>query len=144
MDITDVPIIKLLGISKADGESGFLLQLDDSPHYHNHLGTVSAAAQLALAEATSAECLQQHFPDLTRSVLAVVRRMEAKFRNPLKGKVRSRATIQPGDADKFSQTLRTKGRALIAVQVQIVGVDGSVGLMSVVEWFVQKQAAHSA
>ena len=78
-------------------------------------------------------------PGLAESVLAVVRRVEAKFRNPLTGKIRSRAAIQPGQADKLEEALRTKGRGLISVDVEIVGTDGTVGLLATVEWFVQKQ-----
>ena len=39
-------------------------------------------------------------------VLSVVRRMEVKFRNPLKGMILSRATIRPQDADKLAKQLR--------------------------------------
>jgi hypothetical protein len=93
MDITKVPFNKFVEIARPDGEPGFLLQLGDSANYENHLGTVHASAQLALAEATSGEYLMQQFPGLGQGVLAVVRRMEAKFGNPLKGKVMSRARI---------------------------------------------------
>ena len=83
MTITEVPFNRFLGIRKADGDPEYLLQLDDSPHYQNHLGTVHASVQLALAEASSGERLLQQFPDLAAGVLSVVRRVEAKFKNPL-------------------------------------------------------------
>jgi hypothetical protein len=139
MDITKVPFNKFVGITRTDGEPGFLLQLGDSANYENHLGTVHASAQLALAEATSGEYLMQQFPELGKGVLAVVRRMEAKFRNPLKGKVMSRARIPKEEADKFTEQLQSKGRGLIGVEVEVVGGDGVVGLIATVEWFVQKQ-----
>jgi hypothetical protein len=139
MDITEVPFNKFVGIARPDGEPGFLLQLCDSTDYENHLGTVHASAQLALAEATSGEHLMKQFPELGQGVLAVVRRMEAKFRNPLKGKVMSRARIPKEEADNFTELLQTKGRGLIGVEVEVVGADGVVGLIATVEWFVQKQ-----
>jgi acyl-coenzyme A thioesterase PaaI-like protein len=138
VDVTDVPFNRFLRITRAS-VPGFLLQLADSPDYQNHLGTVHAGVQLTLAETTSAECLVQHFPDLAERVVAVVRRVEAKFRNPLTGKLRSRATIHQGQADKLAEALETKGRGLISVDVEIVGSDGTVGLRATVEWFVQKQ-----
>src|ERR1700681_4005124 len=104
LDITSVPFNKFLGIERASAP-GFLLQLGDSTNLHNHLQTVHASAQLALAEATSGECLLQHFPDLGSGVLAVVRRLEAKFRNPLRGRILSRATIQQDIAEKLLETL---------------------------------------
>ena len=139
MDITEVPFNKFVGIARPEGEPGYLLQLCDSTDYENHLGTVHASAQLALAEAASGEYLMQQFPELGASVLAVVRRMEAKFRNPLKGKVMSRARISKEEADKFTELFQTKGRGLIGVEVEVVGADGAVGLIATVEWFVQKQ-----
>ena len=139
MEITQIPFNKLVGIARADGEPGFLLQLGASAEYENHLGTVHASAQLALAEASSGECLMQEVPELAKSVLAVVRRMEAKFRNPLKGKVMSRARIPKEEAHKFTEQFQTKGRGMIGVEVEVVGADGVVGLIATVEWFVQKQ-----
>jgi hypothetical protein len=115
------------------------LQLCNSTDYENHLGTVHANAQLALAEATSDEHLMKQFPELGQRVLAVVRRMEAKFRNPLKGKVMSRARISKEEADNFTKLLQTKGRGLIGVEVEVVDADGVVGLIATVEWFVQQQ-----
>jgi hypothetical protein len=137
MDITEVPFNKFVGIARPDGE-GFLLQLGDSADYENHLGTVHASAQLALAEATSGEYLMCQFPEFGDSVLAVVRRMEAKFRNPLKGKIRSRARIPKEEADSFTDLLQTKGRGLIGVEVE-VRADGVVGLIATVEWFVKAE-----
>lgn len=139
MEITEVPFNKLVGITRSDDKSGFLLQLDDSTAYENHLGTVHASAQLALAEATSGEFLIQQFQEFGKSVLAVVRRMEAKFRNPLKGKVMARARIPKEEADRFSELLHTKGRGLLSVEVEVVDADGVVGLIATVEWFMQKQ-----
>ena len=141
MDITEVPFNRFVGITRPDDESGFLLQLGDSTDYENHLGTVHASAQLALAEATSGEHLMQRFPEFGNSVFAVVRRMEAKFRNPLKGKVMSRASIPKEETDKLTELLQTKGRGMIGVEVEVVGADGVVGLIATVEWFVQKQKA---
>ena len=135
MDIIEVPFNHFLGIKRADGSPGHLLQLDDSPTYQNHLGMVHASVQLALAEASSGECLLQQFPHLAAGVLSVVRRVEAKFKHPLKGKILSRATVLPQDADKLAENLLTKGRGFIAVAVEVVGADGVVGLTSTIEWF---------
>src|SRR5262245_60721358 len=91
MDITQIPFNKFIGITRQEGEPGFLLQLGDSPNYENHLGTIHASVQLALAEAASGEYLMQKFPGLGKGVLPVVRRLEAKFRNALKGKIMAKA-----------------------------------------------------
>lgn len=138
MDITAIPFNRLIKIARSD-EPNYLLQLADSADYENHLGTVHASAQLALAEATSGELLMQTFPELGQNVLAVVRRMEAKFRKPLKGKILSKAAIPPHETEKLIEQLQTKGRGSISVEVEIVDTHGATGLICVVEWFVQKQ-----
>jgi acyl-coenzyme A thioesterase PaaI-like protein len=139
MDITEVPFNKFLGVERASDDPGCLLRLGESPSFQNHLGTVHAGVQLALAEATSGECILRRFPDFAAGVLAVVRRVEAKFKNPLNGTIRSRATISQEGADRLVESLRTKGRGFISVDVEVVGAGGVVGLASTVEWFVQKQ-----
>lgn len=56
MKVTELPYNKFIGIKKAR-DSGYLLKLDESPDYLNHLGNVHAGAQLSLAEAASGEYL---------------------------------------------------------------------------------------
>ena len=144
MDITEVPFNKFVRITRQEGEPGFLLQLGDSPNYENHLGTIHASVQLALAEAASGEYLMQKFPGLGKGVLPVVRRLEAKFRNALKGKIMAKARIPEENLEKLTEQLQTKGRGLILVQVEVVGNDRIVGLNATVEWFVQKQKPSTA
>lgn len=57
VNITEIPFNQFLGIKKASRDSGFVLELGSSPCFQNHLGTVHAGIQLALAEASSGECL---------------------------------------------------------------------------------------
>jgi hypothetical protein len=54
--VTELPFNNLLRIHPA-GDAAHLLQLPSGDEYLNHLGTVHAAAQLALAEASSGEFL---------------------------------------------------------------------------------------
>jgi hypothetical protein len=139
MDITAIPFNRFIKLARPDGDADFVLQLEDSTDYENHLGTVHASAQLALAEATSGELLMQRFPELGKNVLAVVRRLEAKFRKPLKGKVLSKGTIPQEAAEKLIEQLQTKGRGSISVEVEIIGTDGATGLSCTIEWFAQRQ-----
>src|SRR5260370_40888832 len=87
MDITEVPFNHFLGIKKSPADGPHLLELDNLPEYRNHLGTVHAGAQMALAEAASAEYLLRTFEGAAAGALAVVRRVQAKFRNLVNGKV---------------------------------------------------------
>jgi hypothetical protein len=53
MDVAQLPFNRLVGLESAAGDSGFLVCLPDGPQYANHLGTVHASAQIAVAEAGS-------------------------------------------------------------------------------------------
>ena len=138
MDVLNVPFNHFLGLRRS-GATG-LLELDDSPSYLNHLGTVQAAAQLALAEAASGDCLVRLFPELAGVAVPVIRRVEAKFRSPLKGRVSARASADEKDAGAFRRSIESKGRAFISVRVEVADAGGAVGLTSTFEWFVQKPA----
>jgi acyl-coenzyme A thioesterase PaaI-like protein len=140
MDILQVPFNKLLGVARADGDSGFLLQLDDAPSFHNHLGAVHSGVLLAFAEIASGECLWRQFPELRGRVFAVVRKVEARFKKPLNGKIMSRGQVRQADADKFIADLCSRGQGLIAVAVEVIGGEGKVGMTSTIEWYVQSQA----
>jgi acyl-coenzyme A thioesterase PaaI-like protein len=87
--VIELPFNSFLGIRTA-AEPSQLLQLPPGTRYLNHLGTVHASAQLALAEASSGEFLLRHFGS-AEGIVPVVRRLEAKFRKPAKGAVTSRA-----------------------------------------------------
>lgn len=57
MDVTQLPLNRLLGLESAPARSEFLVSLPDGPQYTNHIGTVHAIALLAVAEAGSAAFL---------------------------------------------------------------------------------------
>jgi acyl-coenzyme A thioesterase PaaI-like protein len=63
MDVTALPFNRLLGLEPADPGSGFLVSRPGGPRYTNHLGTVHAAALLAVAEAGSGAFLVRTFGD---------------------------------------------------------------------------------
>jgi Domain of unknown function (DUF4442) len=138
MDITEVPFNHFLGIRKSPGDGPHLLELDNLPEYRNHLGTVHAGAQMALAEAASAEYLLRTFAGADAGVLAVVRRVQAKFKNLVNGKVFARVDCSPEELARFSKALDAKGKALIGVTVDISDGAGVVAMTSVIEWFIQR------
>ena len=140
VDVTALPFNRFLGLEKGNSESGLLVSLPPSPQYANHLGTVHASALLAVAEAGSAEFLLQHFNEGVGYV-PVVRRLEAKFRRSARGRVSARASVDGDALNRLSGDLRTKGRALIRVSVEVVDEGGLVVLSGVVEWFIARAVA---
>jgi acyl-coenzyme A thioesterase PaaI-like protein len=141
MKVIDIPFNNFLGVRPTEPGSTSLLSLDDAPHYLNHVGTVHASAQMALAEAASGEFLLRARPDMESQVLAVVRRVEGKFKKPLRGRISARASTSESDVRQAAEPLATKGRAIIPVGIEIVDDRGEVGLVVSIEWFVQRSGS---
>ena len=139
MNVTDIPFNALLQIEKP-GDSTFLLKLRESPSFLNHIGTVHACVQMSLAEASSGEWLVQALPHLVDKAVAVLRRVEAKFKSPMRGEIFSRATTSLDEVRRSAETMAGKGRAIIPVTIEIVDGSGSVGLAATFEWFAQNRA----
>jgi acyl-coenzyme A thioesterase PaaI-like protein len=136
--VTELPFNAFIGLKKAD-EAGRLLQLPADGKYLNHLGTVHASALLALAEASSGEFLLGHF-GTSEGVVPVVRRLESKFRKPANGAVTSTASVTAEALAQFEGELAAKGRALLAMAVELHDESGAHVLSATVEWFVQRMA----
>jgi hypothetical protein len=138
--ITDLPFNSFLGIQIAT-EPSKLLQLPSGGQYLNHLGTVHASAQLAVAEASSGEFLLRHFRS-TEGIVPVVRRLEAKFRKPANGAVTSTVTAAPTALEQLDGELASKGRALFPITVELHDQSGAHTLSATVEWFIQRLPAN--
>ena len=134
--VTELPFNSFLGI-QISTEPSQLLRLPSGEQYLNHLGTVHASAQLALAEASSGEFLLRHFGS-TDGLVPVVRRLEAKFRKPANGAVTSIASATPESLARLDAELASKGRSLIPVTVELHDESGAHTLSATVEWFIQR------
>jgi acyl-coenzyme A thioesterase PaaI-like protein len=137
--VTEIPFNSFLGIQAA-AEPLQVLRLPSGEQYLNHLGTVHASAQLALAEASSGEFLLRHFGSID-GIVPVVRRLEAKFRKPANGTVTSTATAAPESLAQLDAELASKGRSLIPVTVELHDESGAHTLSATVEWFIQRLPA---
>jgi acyl-coenzyme A thioesterase PaaI-like protein len=130
--VLELPFNQLLELQLAD-DPVKVLQLPAGPQYLNHLGTVHASAQLALAEASSGEFLLKAIGNVT-GIVPIVRRLEAKFRKPAQGTLVSSVSVPQG-IESLRAELETKGRALISVQVELHDKSGAHTLSASVEWF---------
>jgi acyl-coenzyme A thioesterase PaaI-like protein len=137
MDVTQLPFNRLVGLEPAPADSGFLVSLPDGPQYTNHLGTVHASALLAVAEAGSGAFLLDRLGD-SAGVVAVVRRLEAKFRRPASDRVSARAVVASEEVARWAAELIDRGRVLAAVSVEVVDAAGVVALCATVEWFINR------
>jgi acyl-coenzyme A thioesterase PaaI-like protein len=139
MKITDLPFNAFIGLIPSK-RAGYALSLPADPNYANHLGTVHASALLALAEATSGDYLLTRFPEIAFEVVPVVRRLEAKFKKPAIGELYALATAADTSRVEFIATLTTRGRALLAIDVEVHDSAANPVLAVTAEWFVAKQS----
>ena len=134
--VIELPFNSLVGIEIAS-EPSQLLRLPSGERYLNHLGSVHASAQLALAEASSGEFLLRHFASAD-GLVPVVRRVEAKFRKPANGSITSSASATPETLAQLDAELSSKGRSLIAIAVDLHDASGTHTLSARFEWFIQR------
>jgi hypothetical protein len=136
MNVFDLPFNKFVGLELSDNPE-YLLMLKNKDKYQNHLSTVHASAQFALAEATSGHFLLNEFRDLTE-IIPVVRKAETKYKKPAQGCVYSKASFVNTDKTKITEELNSRHRALITVRVELF-VSGKIPVMqSDFEWFVAR------
>ncbi len=135
--VTELPFNNFLGIQIASDPTQ-LLQLPAADRYLNHLGTVHASAQLALAEAASGEFLIRAFGS-NAGFMPVVRRLESKFRQPANGTITSTVSTPPEAIDQLRNDLAAKGRALIKIAVELHDESGAHTLSATVEWFITQE-----
>src|SRR5258706_10924349 len=108
MHVTDLAINKTLGMQLAPAGNGHILELPESPLLLNHVGTVHASVQFALAEAGSGVFLLRHLGG--GEVFAVLRTSDVKFRKPARGPLRATARLASGTAEALSAELGERRR----------------------------------
>lgn len=137
MDVIRLPFNEFVGLKYSDNPL-YLLMLDDKPAYRNHLDTVHASAQFALAEATSGYYLLGEFKGLS-DIVPVVRKVEAKYRKPAAGVLYSAAKFLDATKEGVLEALDSKGRVLLNVEVSLYDTAGVIVMQAVFEWFVAKR-----
>ena len=137
MDVTKIPFNSFINIQHSN-EPEFLLELNCPEDYLNHVNTIHASAQFALAEATSGEYLLRTFKEYADDIIPVVRKSELKFRKPAEGKIRSKAFMEENEIQRVREELVNLGRAIIDVKVDIFDVKDNLTMQSEFEWFVKR------
>ena len=140
MHVTDLALNQTLGMQLAPAGSGHVLELPESALLLNHVGTIHASVQFALAEAGSGEFLLQQLGEAQGETFAVLRTSEVKFRKPAYGALRASARFADGDADSLSSELAARGRALVSVLVEVADAQGAVTMTGRYDWFLQRQS----
>lgn len=139
-DVAAVPFSRLVGLARSGDPSESALYLPFREALTNHLGTMHASAQLALAEAASGECLQQALPELSGQVLAVVRGVEARFRAPATSELRADPHVEPAALERLRRALVRRGVGRIEVAVELRDAAGAITLTAHYEWLLRDEA----
>jgi len=139
MHVTDLAINKTLGMQLAPAGNTHILEMPESSLLLNHVGTIHASAQFALAEASSGEFLLRHLGEAQSQVFAVLRTSDVKFRKPAHGALHASARFADGVADTLSTELASRGRALASVLVEVADAHGVVTMSGQYDWFLQRQ-----
>ena len=144
MHVTDLAINQTLGMQVAAPGNGHILEMPESLLVLNHLGTIHASAQFALAEASSGEFLLRHLGETQSQVFAVLRTANVKFRKPAHGALRASARFADGAADSLSTELPSRGRVLTSVLVEVVDARAQITMTGQYDWFLQQQITAQA
>lgn len=138
MKATDLALARWLGLIAAPTGAAHLLELPFAPALQNHLGTVHAAAQFALAEAASAECLQRHFGAAVGEVFAVVRGVEVKYRKSAAGDLLAYGAPDEHTGRQLVAELADRGRFSAMILVDLKDRAGTLTFHGRFEWFISR------
>ncbi len=134
MDVTKIPFNEYLGL-ELSSDSRYLMTLKEKEIYKNHLSTVHASTLFSLAEATSGLFLLNQFNDLT-GIIPVVRKVEIKYKKPAIGKIFSSARLCEITKEEILDTLTSKRRILLNVEVSLYDEEEKNVMKAIFEWFV--------
>ncbi len=145
--VTELPFNRFIGLQVCADSGEGLLELPAGEHYLNHIGTVHAAVQLALAEACSGEYLLRSLKKLRAdqstpaptNFIPVVRRVESKFRKPAQGRIVGKLNSSLTSIDGALSELLVKGRCLLTIHIDIFDQQAQHTLSSSFDWFVAAQ-----
>lgn len=137
MLISDIPLVKMVGISRGGGG---MLELPFSTSVQNHLSTMHASALFTLAETASGDALRRLFPDLVDNVVPVLRDSSMKFKKPASSTVIAFGTVREDAVQRFRDQFARKGRSSITVDVEVKDAEGFVTCAGTFTWFVQSMS----
>ncbi len=133
MNVTQIPLVKYLGIEEHEGE----LSLAFKPDVLNHIETLHAAAQYALAETQSGLHLLELFPELEGKVIPILRDAQIKYKKPAQSKIVALASCDAESVEKFKTQFDNKGRGTLQIDVQIKDINDVITCQASFTWFVQ-------
>lgn len=143
MKIVDIPFNRHIALESCDDDRGVMC-LRYSPEMTNHLGTMHASAQFALAEACSGRFMLGTFPEYADDYVAVLRKSEVKYRRQTRDTIYAMAATEERDIALFRSRLERKDRAVLSVRVTVRDATEEVAMDGTFDWYVQKREMERA
>lgn len=136
MKSDQIPFNKYVGLEISSKED-VQLELPADSKYENHIGTVHASAQFALAEAATGEFLLKNFGHLVGKTIPVVRKVDVKYRKPAVGRLFARVSCKEEEMGKLEKDLERRGLARLALSVAVEDESGESTMKGKVHWVIQ-------
>lgn len=138
MRIVDIPFNRHIALELC-GDGKGVMCLKYSPEMTNHLGTMHASAQFALAEACSGQFMLETFPEYADDHVAVLRKSEVKFKGQTRENVYATAASDEGAIGLFRARLERKHRSHLPVRVILRDEGEGITMEGTFDWFVAKR-----
>jgi acyl-coenzyme A thioesterase PaaI-like protein len=131
-----VPFNRVLGVRVEQVEpESVTLTLPEAPERLNHVGTMHAAAQFGLGEATAGTMTLVAFSDLQRQGYApVVTDATVSYRKPASGELRGVATLSAEEQAHIRNEIAEGRRPRFTIAVQLFNQRGAVTTELRFEW----------
>ena len=121
------PFLRHIGIeAEALGPDRAILRLLVRTEITNHTGGIHGGAQFALGEATGVTAAGLSLGVPLDQLLVLTATSTITYSRPSQGALRGRANILHDQRDQLQASWRERGRARIAVPVEIVDASGNV------------------
>jgi acyl-coenzyme A thioesterase PaaI-like protein len=134
--ITNIPFVRKIGIHRNPAGN---LELPFDGSVHNHIQTVHAGAQFALAETASGACLLSLFPELAAEVLPILKDAQVRYRSTTTRDITAYPSVADKDVQKFLKHYRRKGRGMMPIKVAVKDSADSLVCECLFNWFIQKR-----
>ncbi len=136
-----VPFNRVLGVRvEAVEPEHVTVVLPEAAERLNHVGTVHAAAQFGLGEATSGAMVLAAFGDLqAQGVVPLAAEATIRYRKPARGELRGVSTLAHEGQARIRDEVRETGRARFTLPVQVFDAEGVVTTELEVSWVLLKQ-----
>jgi acyl-coenzyme A thioesterase PaaI-like protein len=136
-----VPFNQVLGITIAHiAPESVEVVLPEAPERRNHVGTVHAAAQFGLGEATSGTLVVAAFGDLfEQGIVPLAAKATITYRKAASGELRGTAFLSLQEQQRIRDEVVREKRSRFTLPVQLMKSDGSITTELEVSWSLLKQ-----